>query len=83
MGDGDPYRQSEQHDGSHYAETTLGMEGARMVRELDRTLTDAWQARSHAQEVRLVAAERIIEAAALRQRGAELRGEAERYRTRS
>ena len=83
MGDGNRYRHSEQHGGSHYAESTLGTEWVHIGRELDDILSHAWQARSNAQEVRLVAAQRTYEAAALRQRAAELRREAERYRTRS
>ncbi len=62
MGDGDAYQRAEQREDGHYTDRALDMARLYIQCELDRTLVDAWQACSVAQEVRIVAAESITQA---------------------
>jgi hypothetical protein len=79
VGDRDAYQHMEQREDGHYADRSLDTARRYIPRELDRTLMDASEACSVAQEVRITAAECIIEARALREKATALRREAQRY----
>jgi hypothetical protein len=79
VGDRDAYQHTEQREDGHYADRSLGTARLYIPCELDRTLTNASAACSAAQEVRITAAECVIEARALREKATALRREAHRY----